>query len=177
MPLGPFWVRQNLANGQLKSIEPDHFGPKKSPYSCGWEISSGLCFLMSNESKKVKPQEALGHQWGPRVGHSVHACCENRHNEGTQRSTDFGHVLSILGRNPGGTDMTQLTKEMNKFDDMMNYLKRQLREVYSEAPKGCAVRFSGCRPRRHLGGAGRYPSDFGDGHGKNPRVVSACMMQ
>ena len=38
--------------------------------------------------------------------------------------------------------MTQLTKEMNKFDDMMNYLKRQLREVYSEAPKGCAVHVS-----------------------------------
>ena len=38
VPLGPFWVRQNLANGQLKSIEPDHFGPKKSPHSCGWEI-------------------------------------------------------------------------------------------------------------------------------------------
>ena len=29
--------------------------------------------------------------------------------------------------------MTQLTQEMNKFDDMMNYLKRRLREVYSEA--------------------------------------------
>ena len=44
--------------------------------------------------------------------------------------------------------MTQLTKEMNKFDDMMNYLKRRLREVYSEAPKGCAFQhFSGCRPR------------------------------
>ena len=48
--------------------------------------------------------------------------------------------------------MTQLTKEMNKFDDMMNYLKRRLREVYSEAPKGCAFQhFSGCRPR-HVGG-------------------------
>ena len=32
-----------------------------------------------------------------------------------------------------GTDLTQLTQEMNKFDDMMNYLKRRLREVYSEA--------------------------------------------
>ena len=41
--------------------------------------------------------------------------------------------------------MTQLTKEMNKFDDMMNYLKRRLREVYSEAPKGCAFQhFRGC---------------------------------
>ena len=38
--------------------------------------------------------------------------------------------------------MTQLTKEMNKFDDMMNYLKRRLREVYSEAPKGCAFSIS-----------------------------------
>ena len=67
--------------------------------------------------------------------------------------------------------MTQLTKEMNKFDDMMNYLKLRLREVYSEAPKGCAFQhFSGCRPR-HVGGVNRYPSDFGDGHGKNSRIV------
>ena len=39
----------------------------------------------------------------------------------------FGHFFFR------GTDLTQLTQEMNKFDDMMNYLKRRLREVYSEA--------------------------------------------
>ena len=74
--------------------------------------------------------------------------------------------------------MTQLTKEMNKFDDMMNYLKRQLREVYSEAPKGCPVHEMRCRPWRHLGGAGRYPSatHFGDGH-ESESSYSACMMQ
>ena len=62
--------------------------------------------------------------------------------------------------------MTQLTKEMNKFDDMMNYLKRQLREVYSEAPKGCPVHEMRLPTLAASGRGWQIPiGDSGDGHG------------
>ena len=57
--------------------------------------------LFSNESNEVKPQEALGHQSMGYKSWSLYTCllAAKIHNEGTQRNTDFGNVLSILERN------------------------------------------------------------------------------